>query len=36
MQLLLFTGASGFLGANILPILKREYAEVFTLGHLFW
>lgn len=34
MQLLLFTGASGFLGANILPILKREYAEVFTLGRL--
>ncbi len=33
MQTLLFTGASGFLGYNILPILKNRY-EVTTLGHL--
>lgn len=34
MESLLFTGASGFLGYNILPILKEEYAKVTTLGHL--
>lgn len=34
MESLLFTGASGFLGANILPRLKREYAPLTTLGHL--
>jgi len=33
MESLLFTGASGFLGNNILPILKERY-EVTTLGHL--
>jgi len=33
MDSLLFTGASGFLGNNILPILKNRY-EVITLGHL--
>lgn len=33
MESLLFTGASGFLGNNILPILKELY-EVVTLGHL--
>ena len=33
MEALLFTGASGFLGNNILPILKEKY-EVTTLGHL--
>lgn len=33
MESLLFTGASGFLGNNILPLLKRNY-EVTTLGHL--
>lgn len=30
---LLFTGASGFLGANILPRLRNEYRKVVTLGH---
>ncbi len=30
---LLFTGASGFLGANILDRLKKEYDLVTTLGH---
>lgn len=34
MPKLLFTGASGFLGANILPILRRKYELVTTLGHL--
>lgn len=33
MENILFTGASGFLGNNILPILKEKY-EVTTLGHL--
>ncbi len=33
MKSLLFTGASGFLGNNILPILRQRY-EVTTLGHL--
>lgn len=33
MDTLLFTGASGFLGNNILLILKNQY-EVATLGHL--
>ena len=28
---LLFTGASGFLGANLIPLLKQEF-EVKTLG----
>lgn len=32
MQKLLFTGASGFLGYNILPILHKEYETVHTLG----
>ena len=32
MQNLLFTGASGFLGYNILPILHKEYETVHTLG----
>lgn len=31
---LLFTGASGFLGNNILPKLQAEYDKVTTLGHL--
>lgn len=31
MQKILFTGASGFLGHNILPLLKRQYSVV-TLG----
>lgn len=31
---ILFTGASGFLGANILPILKANHSKVLTLGHL--
>lgn len=31
---LLFTGASGFLGKNILPILQTQFADVTTLGHL--
>ncbi len=34
MSNLLFTGASGFLGANILPILRENYKEVITVGHL--
>lgn len=34
MRTLLFTGASGFLGTNILPILRRNYEQVTTLGHL--
>ena len=29
---LLFTGASGFLGTNILPILSKEYDQIHTLG----
>lgn len=33
MESLLFTGASGFLGNNILPLLKKQY-NVTTLGHL--
>lgn len=33
MESLLFTGASGFLGNNILPILREKY-DVVTLGHL--
>lgn len=32
MQKLLFTGASGFLGYNILPVLHKEYAVVHTMG----
>lgn len=31
---ILFTGASGFLGANILPDLRTNYNEVITVGHL--
>ena len=31
---LLFTGASGFLGNNILPKLRANYYKVTTLGHL--
>lgn len=31
---LLFTGASGFLGHNVLPKLKNDYEFVTTLGHL--
>lgn len=31
---LLFTGASGFLGQNILPALKNQFDNVTTLGHL--
>lgn len=34
MKTILFTGASGFLGSNILPRLKGMYDEVLTLGHL--
>lgn len=33
MESLLFTGASGFLGNNILPLLRKEY-DVTTLGHM--
>jgi nucleoside-diphosphate-sugar epimerase len=29
---LLFTGASGFLGKNTLPILKQQFETVHTLG----
>ena len=32
MNKLLFTGASGFLGYNILPILHKEYETVHTMG----
>ena len=32
MNQLLFTGASGFLGYNILPILHKEYETVHTMG----
>lgn len=32
MNKLLFTGASGFLGYNILPILHKEYELVHTIG----
>ena len=32
MKKLLFTGASGFLGYNILPILHKEYEMVHTMG----
>ena len=32
MNKLLFTGASGFLGYNILPILHKEYEIVHTMG----
>ena len=32
MNKLLFTGSSGFLGYNILPILHKEYETVHTLG----
>lgn len=32
MNKLLFTGASGFLGYNILPILYREYGVIHTMG----
>ena len=32
MKKLLFTGASGFLGNNILPILQNEYEIVHTMG----
>lgn len=32
MSKLLFTGASGFLGYNILPILYKEYETVHTMG----
>lgn len=34
MESILFTGASGFLGQNILWKLKTEYESVTTLGHL--
>lgn len=34
MKSLLFTGASGFLGNNILPKLRANYYKVTTLGHL--
>lgn len=34
MEKILFTGASGFLGHNILPMLKRDFESVTTLGHL--
>lgn len=34
MASLLFTGASGFLGANILARLRKEYSPVTTVGHL--
>lgn len=33
METILFTGASGFLGNNILSLLKKQY-DVTTLGHL--
>jgi len=32
MNKLLFTGASGFLGYNILPILHKEFETVHTMG----
>lgn len=32
MASLLLTGASGFLGSNILPLLKRDFDSVTTLG----
>ena len=32
MEKLLFTGASGFLGYNILPILIKQYETVHTMG----
>ena len=32
MKKLLFTGASGFLGYNILPILQKEFELVHTIG----
>ena len=32
MNKLLFTGSSGFLGSNILPILHNEYEIVHTMG----
>ena len=32
LSTLLFTGASGFLGYNILPILHKEYETVHTMG----
>lgn len=31
MEKLLFTGASGFLGSNVMPILKNSY-NIFTIG----
>ncbi len=34
MKKILFTGASGFLGANILPLLLKNYKIVTTVGHL--
>ena len=34
MKSLLFTGASGFLGNNILPILREKYSPITSLGHL--
>ena len=34
MDKLLFTGASGFLGTNILPLLINKYDKVTKLGHL--
>lgn len=32
METLLFTGASGFLGNNILPPLRKQYGKIITLG----
>ena len=32
MKTLIFTGASGFLGYNILPFLHKEYKTVHTMG----
>lgn len=32
MAKLLFTGASGFIGQNVLPELKKQYSDIVTLG----